>query len=783
MSLGIYLPRLTCSNLGNVLHNPIMNFDQSMELLNSEGFLWEKFSEYFPFDSSPLMEGHFQNLVQKCLSLIDCKRQKELLLDLIDTQNCVFLEQCWILNEEYEKKNKDGSLTNSHIATVTQLEITSQIRNEHSLHQKNLRSAMLDLSKGQILLDRILNEKQIFSSKLEAENVSLKYTVSSHKNNLLKAQRLDQSQKAEIIELRKSNQNKEDIINGLSGKIDTLKHQYSAQVDITNGLNNDIEILKQEIQNLEEIKSIQAESINELTEQQNSSSIEIEEIKKSLKLLKEGNEKLKLKVQILETPNSSEISVDEVQTPHIEQTEVSTPDIPEIEIPERDPFVIQIGLDFGTAYTKCVYRDISSDTAFLYTPQLEYDEHLPFLIPSKVALNGTRLSYPKPNGKMYSKNEFSLIKTAFSKIITNELEHPSLIRFKIVSERLELDLYQLVECIVIFYLSNTLLHIRKSILNQSDYNEWVDRYDLMAINMGIPVGDIQNDEISEKFEDCLRKSWLLSLSSNSVSEKLEIRDLLDAIQSIENEFNEFKSNPYTKDICRVYPETAANLQSYVNSRNAQSGIFLIMDIGAGTVDQSVFTFGNLQGNRFSFLSSDSSLLGSSKIEELACSYGAINYNSATLESMRMMKESNERNTNLYQARIEIKEDLKRKVIPTIARSKNDYLPVQAQIYELKIIYCGGGYSSNPYSDAAKAAASELNRQWVHNFDPETIGLPYPDDIELSDGYFNRLTVAYGLSQSFSNLAVFSFPLPVPAEQRWQANTNLSEIAQYFRDNF
>jgi len=34
----------------------------------------------------------------------------------------------------------------------------------------------------------------------------------------------------------------------------------------------------------------------------------------------------------------------------------------------RDPYFIQIGLDFGTSYSKCICRDIMTDKAWIYIP-------------------------------------------------------------------------------------------------------------------------------------------------------------------------------------------------------------------------------------------------------------------------------------------------------------------------------------------------------------------------------------------------------------------------------
>jgi len=50
----------------------------------------------------------------------------------------------------------------------------------------------------------------------------------------------------------------------------------------------------------------------------------------------------------------------------------------------RNPHFVQIGLDFGTAYSKCICRDVMIDKAWVHIPSSPKDKELPFLIPSIV---------------------------------------------------------------------------------------------------------------------------------------------------------------------------------------------------------------------------------------------------------------------------------------------------------------------------------------------------------------------------------------------------------------
>jgi len=46
----------------------------------------------------------------------------------------------------------------------------------------------------------------------------------------------------------------------------------------------------------------------------------------------------------------------------------------------RQPYLIQIGFDFGTSYSKCVCRDVMTDKAWVHIPNKCRGQELPFLL-------------------------------------------------------------------------------------------------------------------------------------------------------------------------------------------------------------------------------------------------------------------------------------------------------------------------------------------------------------------------------------------------------------------
>ena len=132
-----------------------MDFESAMRILDTDGFSWDSFRELFPFGDISLREGNYQKLVTKVLGLLEDKQQQELLLDLLDTQLCVYLEQTWIQNEQYEREGEQGPFIDGHWITG-EMQINSNLRWQYDLRKRDSRAAMLKLPRGEMLLDRLL---------------------------------------------------------------------------------------------------------------------------------------------------------------------------------------------------------------------------------------------------------------------------------------------------------------------------------------------------------------------------------------------------------------------------------------------------------------------------------------------------------------------------------------------------------------------------------------------------------------------------------------------------
>lgn len=126
--------------------------ERAIRALKDNGFQWHQLRSYFPFGFLDQREGEYANLLHAALSALSSPREQELLLDLLDTQWCAFVEQCWVANEE-----GDESVTHAEPA-FARIEINQCVRSEFNLPRKPVRQALMGLEKGGTLLKRIIRD-------------------------------------------------------------------------------------------------------------------------------------------------------------------------------------------------------------------------------------------------------------------------------------------------------------------------------------------------------------------------------------------------------------------------------------------------------------------------------------------------------------------------------------------------------------------------------------------------------------------------------------------------
>jgi len=428
---------------------------------------------------------------------------------------------------------------------------------------------------------------------------------------------------------------------------------------------------------------------------------------------------------------------------------------------DREPYFIQIGFDFGTAYSKCIYRDVITNKAWIYLPAgSEYMEH-PFLISSALLFKDGKLSHVENIGCDYHMNGLYHLKRALEKVALCQWSDSVLDPYRNVLGQSDVrHLAKLVHFCAVYFLAGSFGEVREQVRQQfPNFGTRTDDY--IAVNLAVPVADAERPKVNQLYNQILIEAWVLAdkLKGHPVVDVAEVEKLLNTISE--------KENPTIKDACFIYPETSANVQGFVRSRVSSPGIYLFSDTGAGTVDQSVFIFLRDDNcEHLTYLHGNVLPLGSSSIERRA----ALVYRRTdweTLEAWRQKKESGGMEFPLIEARNAIHRELMRGTEQTLAWAKQKLI-VKNQLDQIRVIFGGGGHCEHPYKTAVMHPFSGgLFRRVIS---PDVLGMPVPSDLELEMGktrWMRRLSVAYGLSFERSELATFTYPVeletPSPGE--------------------
>ena len=433
-----------------------------------------------------------------------------------------------------------------------------------------------------------------------------------------------------------------------------------------------------------------------------------------------------------------------------------------------DPYFVQIGFDFGTAFSKCVCRDIVAGNAWVHIPPGRESWELPFLMPSALRFEKGLLSRPDHESGGYFGGGLPHMKVALVKVALRQWDDPELDRFRDaglgmgqVNDTKRLS--EFVENCAIYFIAGALGSIRQDVFARFPRFGTVPD-DFMPVNMAVPVADADRPAVLMVFQRVLRLAYRLAddLAGHPEIPWSRLCSLIDAVRrDVENS--------KALDACFIYPEVSANVQGFVMSRSSSAGLYLFSDTGAGTVDQSVFLFSrNADIEKLTYLHAEVLPWGSSNIERLAAkSNGQGDWRS--IEEWRKRKEAGDRASALNRARNVMETWLEREARRSIGRAKRK-LYNRRQINDLRLIFGGGGDCESPFRHAVRAQFKgdmfkpDLIRERERDGDTFDTGLPIPVDLELGPAqhrWVPRLSVAYGLSFDQSGLAPFSFPSENP----------------------
>lgn len=395
------------------------------------------------------------------------------------------------------------------------------------------------------------------------------------------------------------------------------------------------------------------------------------------------------------------------------------------------PFLLSAGIDFGTAFTKAMIRNTTTEE--LYAVSFSHCGKEVFFLPSVLYLRDNQLFNPIGYDGPTNEAAISYLKMALTEKCRGTPFQGGGLFWKFNGQRFTYPFEKYIEAMVGCYLRDVVIYTLK--FAQSKWPDFgTHSEDRVYFQMSVPAEDAQQEAILDRFRKCL--FWAVE-RAHSGHQDTSLIDIQAAIES-----------HVSRDDCFFLAEVTANVLTYRLSRAGRPGLYLFMDVGAGTVDLSVFLYPEPEffGEQMNYASARVSFTGSSQIELRAL---GTNLDQTLLAELRACKEHDARfvvhETRINAAKHSLVEELELAIRVALGEAKTRFIPHQFR--NLEVLIGGGGWCSVPY---AKAVRNALH---AFDLDPELYPLPQPENAikiwgEDAKTLAPRFSVAHGLSHPF-----------------------------------
>lgn len=427
---------------------------------------------------------------------------------------------------------------------------------------------------------------------------------------------------------------------------------------------------------------------------------------------------------------------------------------------------IILGLDFGTSSTKVVWREVEGNRAHLICFGNRPETLDDYLLPSIVAFDGERLAAgmdalpfleKNPQAKSFSNFKMCLACVSSEKSECN-LERCSLSHWRPLLSRTVDDSFgdrDTIETIAALHIGKVISLSRKHIL-ENLRARGLEPQIRWLVNMAAPVEHIDELPVLEAFERILKTGWLMAEIFDEESGPRQIDDLLD-------QYSGARELAFKRPMnCFIYPEVAAQVACMYLSRSARDGIYAFVDVGAGTLDASIFRLASTgREPQLNFYGASVVKCGAAHLESIASRqlaerastwFKSIKEGCPRIGSAMFLlpEEAGVYLENAYgwiEKRIE--SELRSLLKESFAKEQD------VRHWRGLQLFLGGGGANVPlYSHASTKALKGLA------IDLKIDELPVPQDFNMNGlprKAFHRFAVAYGLSFNVVNLADIALP--------------------------
>lgn len=424
-------------------------------------------------------------------------------------------------------------------------------------------------------------------------------------------------------------------------------------------------------------------------------------------------------------------------------------------------YELTLGFDFGTSSTKLVIGDPQQDKAFA-VPFFDTTGIEQYLLP----------------GRLYRDSEYSLShgKEQFRDLKLALLDNPSDVHREQTVAFMALAIRQ-----------------ARAWLFQNYESLYRDKHIFWNIAVGVPSTEIgETSHTSKLLEELALTAWIASTDADRL-DSLGIQHALAKADALKQTGG---LDPLMPEVL-VYPEVYAQVFGFVSGRDTYDprgkNIYLLVDIGAGTIDTSLFHVTKAAGNRWNFQAFTSTVefngavnLHRSRLgwwgeavaqsaphrRDLSESLQQATLNTDCLVRIPARHEDYVSHSDIRWQDSTVHPDrtfMSTRVRPqildnTYVRAWREGHLEQKDIFGVPTFLCGGGMRMPFFNELLKDLdRRDPNASWVHA-KPRKLSVPDRLDAKgIADADYDRLSVAYGLSLMRMG-AITSDPIaPKPAK--------------------
>lgn len=376
---------------------------------------------------------------------------------------------------------------------------------------------------------------------------------------------------------------------------------------------------------------------------------------------------------------------------------------------------IVLGLDFGTAFTKVILGD----------------ERIRYAVPLRGKPNGID-SYLLPCTFWIGQDGTCSLATKNGRQVT-----------EIKMRMLNGDLGHSLQQEMCAYLALVLRRSRAYFFSEYE-SVYKKNYIHWLVNVGLPTSSYHDKKLVSFYKKIVQAAWLVSIQKDHVTLSLCADVLASDFSKIQ------MTEALHEEAISPFPEFVAQITGYVRSPMRNNDLHFFVDVGAGTVDATVFNIHQVDGeDRFPIFAKTVKPLGTHYLVKNRLK----NFNGNSAKEFDIFADvpnikdfARLTKTDIPTLR-RIDKYFKKSLLDEL-RNALDY--TKARRYPLSrawtngipLFLCGGGSNCDFYIE------SIINENHLNRYKLSSKSLPKPENLKaekVGNTHYNRLSVAYGLS--------------------------------------